>query len=768
MNWKNLTWKNMGWSILLFASLVGAQVTPTGARQTPSNLGGELFASNFGQWRVPKGNLGQYSWNAGSYCQPTVGAFSPGITINAFAVGTAVQIIDLDNPSMNETVTPTSVTITTQSCSINIAPAHGHNNFYFTSATGGLQEAINWAGSTVYVVILTPDWALLGGSTGTITSAAGNSSVSILDQRVSSAVTYAWSGSAYVSTGSANFPCGGSPNNITCLGIVAANASVTAVTPRFDITSPTYGCATTLTDNSPCIAAAAAAAAAYGNGVVYVPVSAGACFVNTSVVLWPNNASLEIDGCLQANASMAAVIQTSATVGFVRGQFFGQGIIDANGVASAGIDLQYVIGGLNPLNAAQFLSGYTIIKDLSIYNAVANGIRCGASGATGSSTSCYVQNVHIARPLNTAPVGSVGINFGNTTDSFIDGAMIEGYQTGVKIASGGDHDFVENVHPWVRTSSKMPQCFEDDGNFNTWVNNECDTPTVTSGTPVGLNATGNPALIANNTFYMGTTGGVDNVGIAIQTSGAVSTKITGNLFHGQSSSFRWAQDVSFGATSATATVLANFDQNVVIVQASQVSPALTLASLTTQAANTVDGNGTSGAASPTALAMPSCSSSTNALQWVSNTGFQCNSSISAHTSVDISAGTANQIPFQTGAGATSFISAAANSVLSTNGSNVPSESTTLPAGLTIPTPNVDSILQSPTHSLGSTCSMVTGTTCTILIGHTYSSPVCIATEQGTSATVISAECSVSGTTVTVTAVSVNSASFGAFVFGNPN
>lgn len=69
---------------------------------------------------------------------------------------------------------------------------------------------------------------------------------------------------------------------------------------------------------------------------------------------------------------------------------------------------------------------------------------------------------------------------------------------------------------------------------------------------------------------------------------------------------------------------------------------------------------------------------------------------------------------------------------------------------------------------GGTCSMVTGTTCTITIGHTYTTPVCAATEQGTGATVIAAACGVTGTTVTITAASSNSATWGAFVFGNPN
>jgi len=51
---------------------------------------------------------------------------------------------------------------------------------------------------------------------------------------------------------------------------------------------------------------------------------------------------------------------------------------------------------------------------------------------------------------------------------------------------------------------------------------------------------------------------------------------------------------------------------------------------------------------------------------------------SATTATNIAAGTANDLPYQTAAGATSFIAAAASSVLVTDGSKVPSLSTTLP------------------------------------------------------------------------------------------
>ena len=50
---------------------------------------------------------------------------------------------------------------------------------------------------------------------------------------------------------------------------------------------------------------------------------------------------------------------------------------------------------------------------------------------------------------------------------------------------------------------------------------------------------------------------------------------------------------------------------------------ITLASFVPQAANTVVANATAGSASPTAVAVPSCSGAGNALTWTSGTGFGC-------------------------------------------------------------------------------------------------------------------------------------------------
>ncbi len=59
--------------------------------------------------------------------------------------------------------------------------------------------------------------------------------------------------------------------------------------------------------------------------------------------------------------------------------------------------------------------------------------------------------------------------------------------------------------------------------------------------------------------------------------------------------------------------------------------AVALADIATIGTNTLLGNATSGSAVPSALSMPSCSTSGSAIQWTTNTGFGCNTSINAAT-----------------------------------------------------------------------------------------------------------------------------------------
>lgn len=73
-----------------------------------------------------------------------------------------------------------------------------------------------------------------------------------------------------------------------------------------------------------------------------------------------------------------------------------------------------------------------------------------------------------------------------------------------------------------------------------------------------------------------------------------------------------------------------------------------------------------------------------------------------------------------------------------------------------------------TGNIGGTCKMSAGTTCTVRLAAPFKgTPICIAMLQGTG-TVIAAECSITGTTATVTAASSNSGTWGVFFFGNLN
>lgn len=180
-------------SVGLWAQIPGV---PTAG---PGNSAGVLFASSFGQWQVPQGNLSSFSWSNPSACTVS----GAGIILRpVFAVGTPINIVDA-NPLHNETVTPTAVTIGASGCSITVATTYTHYSFYITSGTGGLQEAINWAAGLPYQIWLTTDWQRIGGTTGMITAAKGNTNVTISDQRTACAVGYAWNGSAYASQGNA-------------------------------------------------------------------------------------------------------------------------------------------------------------------------------------------------------------------------------------------------------------------------------------------------------------------------------------------------------------------------------------------------------------------------------------------------------------------------------------------------------------------------------------------------------------------------------------
>lgn len=206
------------------------------------------------------------------------------------------------------------------------------------------------------------------------------------------------------------------------------------------------------------------------------------------------------------------------------------------------------------------------------------------------------------------------------------------------------------------------------------VTGTCAANTVQS---VGGNsfALGGALVIANvptvnNLLYVTSAGhlgplATSNSGVLVTSAGGVpsisTTLPAGLTIPGYSSSTLTSAHLFVGNGSNAATdVAASGDLTLANTGAFTIANnAVTLAKLATQATNTVLGNATSGTAVPTALAVSSCSTASSALIWTTNTGFGCNTSITATTNANLtgpitSVGNATSIASQTGTG-TKFV-----------------------------------------------------------------------------------------------------------------
>jgi len=142
--------------------------------------------------------------------------------------------------------------------------------------------------------------------------------------------------------------------------------------------------------------------------------------------------------------------------------------------------------------------------------------------------------------------------------------------------------------------------------------------------PTGAAGTNSPSNIRFNNFVFGSTAGslahgngASGFGYGLVANGASSMSITGGLFQG----------------NATGTISLANSATYISRNVSGVTdfPSIPLSGLAQIGANTTLGNSTSGTANVTALSMPSCSTSASAINWTSNTGWGCNTSINAAT-----------------------------------------------------------------------------------------------------------------------------------------
>jgi hypothetical protein len=253
--------------------LVGLVVLAWAGSTQAQNIEGQIIASQYGRWKVPGYAANTYSGFAPDSCRVQGGASF----FFAFTAGTPVLLVD-GNPAATETVTPTAVVNSNVSCALTIAPAHDHQlPFFFTSGTGGLQEALNQnlTNPQANTVILdNAFYQMAGGASQVaawIAAAQGNAQLGLEDITQVPTVWYAWNGTQYVRVGNGGL---GTGLNTLANDLVANNATNTAAIDLYDfVATGTY---------SP--QAAVNAAAAHQGAVVLQPSAGRVPFTNTGNV----------------------------------------------------------------------------------------------------------------------------------------------------------------------------------------------------------------------------------------------------------------------------------------------------------------------------------------------------------------------------------------------------------------------------------------------------------------------------------------------------
>lgn len=247
----------------------------------PADVAGILYAANFAHWTIKPSELG-LSWTSPSQCYGTSG----GINFKLFSTSAPITIVDVGVPANTETVTPSIASYNGAGCSVGLPATHAHSNYYLQSGTLGLQEALNWIGSGYGIVVVTPDWVAMGGTSGMITAATAGANTTILDQRNATAIPYTGNGTpASNSTGSGK--------------------SVLATSPT--LTTPVLGAATytSLASATKCASASSpAVCAAAPAGFVNVAASGTTVVVNTTAVTATSTILVQEDPSLSTALSV--------------------------------------------------------------------------------------------------------------------------------------------------------------------------------------------------------------------------------------------------------------------------------------------------------------------------------------------------------------------------------------------------------------------------------------------------------------------------------
>jgi hypothetical protein len=180
-------------SVVLVAAGVARAQAPTG----------QVIVSQFSQWQVP----GSVALISGANVDvPFTACLVSGADKNfsAFTVGVPVKIVDANNPSIDEVVSPSAVTLSPGSCTVSLSPANAHQiPYYIVSGTGGLQEAVNASAlsGAQNTALLDLTFYAFGGSAAVIHAASASGTLGLLDVTQAPYVAYRSLSGVYTANG---------------------------------------------------------------------------------------------------------------------------------------------------------------------------------------------------------------------------------------------------------------------------------------------------------------------------------------------------------------------------------------------------------------------------------------------------------------------------------------------------------------------------------------------------------------------------------------
>lgn len=217
---------------LPFVSLPGvlaAGLLAQSLSTSPVRVWNSYAASAFGAWSLPSQTA---TPSPGTY----VLKFGASVTVvggpEIHPLATNAPLV-IDSGAQQEIATPSAVACASAVCAVTLTLAKAHpSHFSVSSATGGLQEVINFLQQSGGTVVLDSGWT---GATSAILSASGASGVAILDQRTSPWSWFEWNGGAYQASPVADVrafgaKCDGSTDDHLALQ-AALNATAALRTP---------------------------------------------------------------------------------------------------------------------------------------------------------------------------------------------------------------------------------------------------------------------------------------------------------------------------------------------------------------------------------------------------------------------------------------------------------------------------------------------------------------------------------------------------------